>query len=81
MAGELRRRGTHAHLIDDASDIRPAWLAGLRTVGLTAGASAPERPVGDVITALGGLGPVDVLARTTKLETIRFGLPSTVGVS
>jgi 4-hydroxy-3-methylbut-2-enyl diphosphate reductase len=74
-----QRHGTPAHLIDDASDIRPSWLAGVRTVGLTAGASAPDRLVRDVIAALGGLGPVEVAERTTTRETIRFGLPSTAG--
>lgn len=76
-----QRRGTPAHLIDDASDIRPSWLAGVRTVGLTAGASAPDRLVRDVIAALGGLGPVEVAERTTTRETIRFGVPSTAGAS
>jgi 4-hydroxy-3-methylbut-2-enyl diphosphate reductase len=74
-----RRNGTAAHLIDDASDIRPAWLTGVRTVGLTAGASAPDRLVDDVVTALRGLGPVEVTERTTARETLRFGLPSAVG--
>jgi len=76
-----RRQGTTAHLIDDASDIRSAWLTGVRTVGLTAGASAPEQLVDGVIAALRGLGPVDVVARTTTRETLRFGLPSAAGAS
>ncbi len=76
-----RRRGTPAHLIDDASGIRPAWLTGARTVGLTAGASAPDRLVEDVVTALRGLGPVEVAERTTGRETLRFGLPRTAGAS
>jgi len=76
-----QRHGTPAHLIDDASDIRPSWLAGVRTVGLTAGASAPDRLVREVIAALGGLGPVEVAERTITRETIRFGLPSAAGAS
>jgi 4-hydroxy-3-methylbut-2-enyl diphosphate reductase len=76
-----RRQGTAAHLIDDASDIRSAWLSDVRTVGLTAGASAPEQLVDGVVAALRGLGPVDVVARTTTRETLRFGLPSVAGVS
>jgi 4-hydroxy-3-methylbut-2-enyl diphosphate reductase len=76
-----RRRGTPAYLIDDASDIRPGWLAGVGSVGLTAGASAPDRLVFDVITALCGLGPVEVTERTTTQETIQFGLPSAAGGS
>jgi 4-hydroxy-3-methylbut-2-enyl diphosphate reductase len=76
-----RRHGTPAQLIDDASDIRPAWLTGVTTVGLTAGASAPDQLVTDVVTALRGLGPVEVAERTTSRETLRFGLPSTAGAS
>ncbi len=70
-----RRAGTSAHLIDDARDIRPEWLDGVRTVGVTAGASAPPRLVDEVVAAL---GPVTVLERETATETIRFTLPASV---
>jgi 4-hydroxy-3-methylbut-2-enyl diphosphate reductase len=70
-----RRGGTPAYLIDDAGDIRPEWLTGVRTVGLTAGASAPPRLVDEVVAAL---GPVTVLERETATESIRFTLPSAV---
>jgi 4-hydroxy-3-methylbut-2-enyl diphosphate reductase len=70
-----RRGGTPAHLIDDAGDIRPEWLEGVRTVGLTAGASAPPRLVEEVVAAL---GPVTVLERETATESIRFTLPPAV---
>lgn len=70
-----RRAGTPAHLIDDAGDIKPEWLDGVRTVGLTAGASAPPRLVDEVVTAL---GPVTVLERETATESIRFTLPAAV---
>jgi len=73
-----RRAGTPAHLVDDAGDIRPEWLAGKATIGLTAGASTPQRLVDDVVTYLRGLGPVDVVERETAHETIRFGLPTQV---
>jgi 4-hydroxy-3-methylbut-2-enyl diphosphate reductase len=72
------RHDTPAHLVDDASDIRPAWLAGVRAVGLTAGASAPAGLVDDVLAALAGLGPVDVGEREVTRETIHFALPSSV---
>ncbi|QBI54780.1 4-hydroxy-3-methylbut-2-enyl diphosphate reductase [Streptomonospora litoralis] len=76
---ELAERcGTPARLIDDTGDIRPEWLAGARTVGLTAGASAPPGLVEAVITALGGLGPVTVHEREITRETIHFTLPSVV---
>ena len=70
-----RRGGTPAYLIEDAGDIRPEWLAGVTTVGLTAGASAPPRLVEEVVTAL---GPVTVLERETATESIRFTLPAAV---
>jgi (E)-4-hydroxy-3-methyl-but-2-enyl pyrophosphate reductase len=69
------RSGTPAHLIDDARDIRPEWLARAGVVGLTAGASAPPRLVDSVIDAL---GPVTVEERETTRETIHFTLPSAV---
>ena len=70
-----RRAGTPAYLIDDAGDIRPEWLAGVRTVGVTAGASAPPGLVDEVVAAL---GPVTVLERETATESIRFTLPAAV---
>lgn len=70
-----RRSGTPAYLIEDAGDIRPEWLAGVRTVGLTAGASAPPRLVDEVVAAL---GPATVLERETATESIRFTLPAAV---
>jgi 4-hydroxy-3-methylbut-2-enyl diphosphate reductase len=70
-----RRAGTPAYLIDDASDIRPEWLTGVRTVGLTAGASAPPRLVDEVLAAL---APGTVIERETATESIRFTLPAAV---
>jgi 4-hydroxy-3-methylbut-2-en-1-yl diphosphate reductase len=73
-----RRAGTPAHLIDGPSDIQLAWLAGVSVVGLTAGASAPPAVVDDIITALSGLGPVEVSERVITTENIRFSLPKEV---
>ena len=70
-----RRAGTPAYLIDDASDLRPEWLAGVTTVGVTAGASAPPRLVDEVVAAL---GPARVVERETATESIRFTLPAAV---
>ncbi|MGM1060180.1 4-hydroxy-3-methylbut-2-enyl diphosphate reductase [Saccharothrix sp. Mg75] len=70
-----RRSGTPAHLIDDVSDIDPAWLEGVRVVGLSAGASAPPRLVDEVVEALGAR---DVRVRETTSETIQFTLPAAV---
>jgi 4-hydroxy-3-methylbut-2-enyl diphosphate reductase len=74
-----RRAGASAHLIDDEQDIELEWLAGRRTIGLAAGASAPERLVRQVLESLGGLGPVEVEERSVARETVRFGLPRELG--
>ena len=70
--------GRPGRLVDDASGIRPEWLSGVRSIGLTAGASAPPRLVDDVLGALAGLGPVTVAQREVTRETIHFTLPSRV---
>jgi len=72
------RAGTPAYLIDGAEDIQLDWLAGVSTVGLTAGASAPPAVVEEIIAALSGLGGVSVSERVTTTESIRFGLPKEV---
>jgi 4-hydroxy-3-methylbut-2-enyl diphosphate reductase len=72
------RHGTPSYLIDDAGDIRPEWLDGVRVVGLTAGASAPPRLVDAVIATLAELGPVTVVERETTREDIRFTVPLAV---
>ena len=77
----VRRQGTPAYLIDDEEDIELSWLDGAHTVGLAAGASAPERVVRRVLESLGGLGPVEVVERSVARETVRFGLPRELGVT
>jgi 4-hydroxy-3-methylbut-2-en-1-yl diphosphate reductase len=72
------RLGTPARLVDDASEVELAWLAGVETVALTAGASAPTELVDEVVQALAGLGPVDVTEREVVREDIRFTLPKEV---
>jgi 4-hydroxy-3-methylbut-2-enyl diphosphate reductase len=72
------REGTPAYLIDDETDLDPEWLHGARTIGLTAGASAPERLVTRVIDELAGLGSVEVEERTVAEESIQFNLPREV---
>jgi 4-hydroxy-3-methylbut-2-enyl diphosphate reductase len=67
--------GTPSYLIADGSELEPEWFRGARTVGITAGASAPEVLVEDVIDALRRLGPVEVTALTGRQETIEFRLP------
>ena len=71
-----RREGCRGELIDDESDVELGWLDDVGTVGLTAGASAPEAMVEQVIGALGGLGDVEVTERRVIDESLRFTLPS-----
>jgi len=68
-----RQRGVAAHRIDDASKIDPGWLEGARTVGLTAGASAPDHIVTDVIDHLAPTQGVELLQVTKEGEY--FPLP------
>ena len=68
--------GTPSYLIADGSEVEPDWFNNAKTVGITAGASAPEVLVEDVIDALRRLGPVAVSELTGRQETIEFRLPA-----
>ncbi len=70
-----RREGCRAELVEDAGQLRLSWLDGVGTVGLTAGASAPESLVAEVVQALSSLGPLEVAEYRTTTETVRFALP------
>nr|BFE60014.1 hypothetical protein GCM10020063_045400 [Dactylosporangium thailandense] len=72
------RTGTPAYLIDGAGGIDLRWLAGVRSVGVSAGASAPPAVVDEVIAALSGLGARTVREHTAVLEDVRFMLPKEV---
>lgn len=69
------RCGTDAKLIQRADEIDPAWLDGIGTVGITAGASAPETLVREVISRLGELREVEERSIVTTEETMVFKLP------
>jgi 4-hydroxy-3-methylbut-2-enyl diphosphate reductase len=64
-----------SHLIENYRAIRPEWLQGVKTVALTAGASAPECLVEEVIRYLDGQGFTDVKEIEVMPENVRFGLP------
>ncbi|MBP6682494.1 MAG: 4-hydroxy-3-methylbut-2-enyl diphosphate reductase [Halioglobus sp.] len=69
------RMGAEAHLLDGAADIDPAWLEGKTRIGVTAGASAPEvlvREVLEGLRALGASAPVELAGRP---ENVTFSLP------
>ena len=68
--------GIPSYLIADASALDPDWLIGKDAVGLTAGASAPEELILEVIEALRGLGPVTVEPMDGVKEDIEFRLPA-----
>ena len=70
-----RNLGTSSHLIDSFRDIRAEWLAGVQTIALTAGASAPECLVEEVVTFLGTKGFGNVQEVEVMPENVRFGLP------
>ncbi|RPH77149.1 MAG: 4-hydroxy-3-methylbut-2-enyl diphosphate reductase, partial [Nitrospiraceae bacterium] len=69
------RCGIASYLIDAASDIDPNWLANVKAVGITAGASAPEVLVEEVVTYLKAFGPADVEELTVIEEDVEFLLP------
>ena len=69
-------KGLPSHLIADGNELDPAWLTGVKTIGLTAGASAPEELVLDVIEALRRHGNVEVEQMTGVHEDIEFRLPN-----
>jgi 4-hydroxy-3-methylbut-2-enyl diphosphate reductase len=67
--------GIPSHLIADGRELDPEWVVGAATVGITAGASAPEVLVEDVIAVLRRLGPVEVSTLPGRQEAIEFRLP------
>jgi 4-hydroxy-3-methylbut-2-enyl diphosphate reductase len=71
-----QRLGTPAHMVDAASDLQPMWFEGRRRVGLTAGASAPDVLVQQVIARLRELGAASVHKLDGVTETMRFPLPA-----
>jgi 4-hydroxy-3-methylbut-2-en-1-yl diphosphate reductase len=70
-----RAAGARAHLVRGAADIDWAWMEGVRTVGISAGASAPEVLVEEVIDAFRARYMVDVITRDDVREDVVFKLP------
>src|SRR5260221_4695810 len=67
--------GIPSYLIADGGELDPAWVENARVVGITAGASAPEVLVHDVIDALGRVAPVEISTLSGREEHIEFRLP------
>lgn len=84
-SNRLREIGTEAgiasYLIADGREFDPEWLKGARTVGLTAGASAPEVLEDDVIEALRRIEPLMVSVLPGREENIEFRLPAQLAAS
>jgi len=79
-SNRLREIGTESgvpsYLIADGSELDPEWVRGVEVVGITAGASAPEEMVMDVIATLRRLGPVEVSTMDGREEHAEFRLPA-----
>jgi 4-hydroxy-3-methylbut-2-enyl diphosphate reductase len=67
--------GAQAYMVDSAADLRPEWIAGKRRVGVTAGASAPEVLVSELVERLKALGAQSVRPLEGISETVSFTLP------
>ena len=74
-----QRLGTPAYMVDSPGDLRAEWLVGKRSVGLTAGASAPDILVQQVIQRLRALGAVSLRTLPGVTETVHFPLPKGLG--
>ena len=74
-----QRLGTEAYMVDSPDDLKAEWFEGKRNVGLTAGASAPDILVQQVIARLRALGAVTVRSIPGVEETINFPLPMGLG--
>jgi 4-hydroxy-3-methylbut-2-enyl diphosphate reductase len=72
-------RGVPSYMIDAADELRPEWIAGKRRIGVTAGASAPELLVAQVIERLRALGAESVAELSGVVERIVFPMPKGLG--
>ena len=78
LAEVSRERGTPAYLVDDETEVDPSWLEGAEVVGLTSGASAPERLVTRMLAWLAERGFDRVQQALVTEESVRFALPPEV---
>jgi len=70
--------GTDAHLIDHAGEVQEEWLAGVRVVGISSGASAPENLVQDLVELFRTRGVEDISEFEVIREDVRFMLPKQI---
>jgi 4-hydroxy-3-methylbut-2-enyl diphosphate reductase len=74
----VERCGTPAYLVDDAFGVLPTWISKAKTIGITAGASAPPHLVDEVVGMISALGPTEVGEHVTAVEDLKFTLPKGV---
>jgi len=70
-----REYGAESYLIDNHTQVRPEWLEGVETVGITSGASAPEELVEDLVNLFREMGVEEIGESRTVDESVRFMLP------
>ena len=75
LAELARKLGVDSYMVDSADELQAHWLEGRQRVGLTAGASAPEILVKQVIDRIKAMGAVSVRKVDGIEETIKFPLP------
>jgi len=75
LAELARKLGTPGYMVDCADDPNPKWFEGCQRVGLTAGASAPEVLVDQVVARIKALGAVSVRTMAGEPEAVKFPLP------
>jgi len=75
LAEVAQAAGARAYLIDDISQIEPAWLEGVECLGITAGASAPEHLVDEVVRFFRARGATDIEEIEATTEEVAFALP------
>ncbi len=73
-----REHGAASHLVDNESQVRDEWLDGVRVLGITSGASAPEELVQALVQRFCDRGPVDVCELQVVSEDVRFMLPKSI---
>ncbi|MHC0432827.1 4-hydroxy-3-methylbut-2-enyl diphosphate reductase [Streptomyces sp. O3] len=78
MVEVVRGLGTAAHLVPEVADLRSEWLEGVESIGISAGASAPEILVEQVLDRLAEFGYVDLEIEQSAVENQVFGLPASL---
>jgi 4-hydroxy-3-methylbut-2-enyl diphosphate reductase len=78
LAEVAQERGIPGYLVDDETEVDPAWIEGAAVVGLTSGASAPEHLIEQMLSWLADRGFDDVQQVSVAEEGVRFSLPAGV---